>query len=300
MSSVVYIVVLNWNNASETINALRSLSRSDYPGHEIVVVDNGSTDDSIAVIRADFPGVHIIGTGENLGYAGGNNVGIHYALAQGADYIWLFNDDAIAAPDALSALMRAAQTDPDAGFLGPTVQMRERPDQILSAGGYLDSDLNPRQRGLGEINQGQYQKIEEVDFLSGCALLISRASIEAVGLLDERFFTYGEDVEWCFRGKLHGLKVLFVPQALVWHPDTRSRDENSARVMYYMSRNRLLFLRKHRLGFAKMARTLSRNTVWLLNWSINPKWRHAKPKRDALWLAMRDFALGRFGKSSEF
>jgi hypothetical protein len=124
-------------------------------------------------------------------------------------------------------------------------------------------------------------------------------ALEKIGLLDEKFFAYGEDVEWCYRGKQAGLDVLFIPQAVVWHPDTRARDEASARVMYYISRNHLLFLRKHRLGMGNVTRTLLRNTVWLVNWTVNPKWRRNRPKRDALWLALRDFALGRFGKSSD-
>lgn len=295
----VAIIILNWNQPKDTLACLAAVAALDYPAVLTLVVDNGSTDDSVERIRAACPNMEIIETGANQGYTGGNNAGIRRALAHGAAYIWLLNDDTIAAPNSLSVLVRAAEADPGAGFIGPLVRMRERPDLILSAGGVLGPDMRPRHRGLGELDEGQYNKIAEADFLSGCALLVSRSTIERIGLLDEAFFAYGEDVEWCSRGSRAGLKVLFVPQAVVWHPDTRQRDENSARVMYYITRNHLLFLRKHRLGAGNLARALLRNVILLANWTLNPKWRRARPKRDALWLALRDFALGRFGKSKD-
>lgn len=294
--SSVAVVILNWNNPEDTLECLRSVAALDYPIVHTIVVDNGSTDNSVTRIRAAHPNVEIVETGSNMGYTGGNNAGIDKALALGAAYVWLLNDDTTVAPDSLSMLVQAATAHPDAGFLGPLVRMREQPDHILSAGGVFGPSMKRYQRGLGEPDNRHYQELVEVDFLSGCALLVSCAAINRIGLLDDQFFSYGEDVEWCLRGKRAGFKILFVPQSLVWHPDTRLRDENSARVMYYMSRNHLLFLRKHHIGVNIMTRTLVRYAIWLVNWSFNPKWRGARRKRDALWLAMRDFALGRFGK----
>lgn len=295
----VAIVILNWNHPEDTLACLRSVAALDYPAVFTIVVDNGSTDDSVTRLRTAHPEIEIIATGANLGYTGGNNRGIRRALERGARYVWLLNDDAVAAPNALSLLVHAAEAQPDAAFLGPTVRMCEQPDRILSAGGILDRNFDSHQRGLGEVDQGQYAAITEVGFLSGCALLVSSQAMEGIGLLDERFFTYGEDVEWCFRGQRAGFKALHVPQAIVWHPDTRARDGNSARVMYYISRNHLLFLRKHQLGVGPIGRTLARNAIWLANWSINPKWRSIRSKRNALWLAMRDFASDRHGKCKD-
>lgn len=299
LAPAVLIVVLNWNNATDTLSCLLSLSQLQYESHRVIVVDNGSTDDSVARIRADRPDVMVVEAGENLGYAGGNNLGIRRSLEMGADYVWLLNDDVVVDPDALNCLMRVAAERPNAGFLGPVVRMSEQPGHILSAGGSFDVHMVPEQRGVGERDGGQYREETEVDFLSGCALLVSRTAVERIGMLDERFFTYGEDVEWCYRGKLAGFGVVLVPQAIVWHPDTRRRDESSARVMYYITRNRLLFLRKHRLGMGIMLKELWRCVVWLVNWSVNPKWRGIRPKRDAVWLALRDFVLGRAGKSMD-
>lgn len=302
MSSSVAIIILNWNNPDDTLACLRSVMALDYPAERlrVIVVDNGSTDDSVARIRAAYPDVALIETGANLGYAGGNNVGIQYALDHhGCDYVWLLNDDVIVAPDSLPALMSVALADPRAGFLGPMVYTREEPQRILSAGSLLHDGWRPQHRGIGERDQGQFDTIAEVDYLSGCALLVSHSAIEAVGMLDEDFFAYHEDIEWCYRGKKAGFKVLFVPEAKVWHPDTLRRDENSPVVTYYIARNSLLFVKKHRLGHVKFARMLLGHARTLLSWSLRPRWRHKRPQRDALARALADFARGRVGSVDE-
>lgn len=297
MNPSVAIIILNWNNAADTLDCLKSVFELDYPNFNVLIVDNGSTDDSVAQIRERYPDLDILPTGENLGYAGGNNAGIREALESGAEYVWILNDDTTVGRDSLSSLIEAAALHQNVGFAGPLVRLREEPDHILSAGGFFDQGMAPCQRGLGELDTGQYPHPEAVDFLSGCALLASRQVIEAVGLLDGSFFAYGEEVDWCYRGALAGFISLMVPAAIVWHPDTRSRDENSPRVTYYISRNRLLFLHKHRLGSRYLGQTLAQYFYWLVNWSLNPKWKGIGPKRNALWHAMLDFAKGRYGRS---
>jgi GT2 family glycosyltransferase len=269
----------------------------NYGAVEPIVVDNGSVDDSVARVAESYPDVTILQAGENLGYAGGNNLGIKHALSKGADYVWLLNDDVTVAPDSLSLLMSTADAQPKAGFWGPTVYMHEEPRRILSAGGCLGKDWAPQHRGIGELDVGQFGQIETVDYVSGCALLVSRALVDAVGLLDERFFAYCEEVEWCYRGRQAGFGALFVPQAAVWHPDTRSRDRDSVVVKYYMSRNQLLFMAKHRLGASAMVHHLASYTLWIANWTVNPKWRHKRRQRDMLLRAVFDFVRGRYGKA---
>lgn len=292
----VAILILNWNNAPDTIACLESLGAVDYPACRVLVVDNGSTDGSVAAIRAAFPEVEILETGENLGYAGGNNVGIRYALERGAEYVWLLNDDVTVAPESLSILVAVALSNRDAAFLGPKICMTEEPQRILSAGRI---GFDGGHRGLGELDRGQFDQIAEVDHLSGCALLVRREAIERIGMLDEDFFAYEEDVEWCYRGKRAGFKVLFVPQAKVWHPDTRRRDPDSPLVTYYMSRNHLLFMKKLDLGTLAILRTLGLYVMRVFNWSIRPKWRHKKRQRDALLKAIWDFGRGRYGRAEE-
>jgi GT2 family glycosyltransferase len=296
----VTTIILNWNNVSDTLACLGSIATMDYPKHRVIVVDNGSTDDSVAIIAANYPEVTILETGENLGYTGGNNRGIEYALKDGCDYVWLLNDDVTVAPDSLSALISVAVAEPKAGLLGPKVYMREDPQRVLSAGGEFCDNWHPRHRGIGELDQGQFDRMVEVDYLSGCALLVSRRLIERAGGLDNDFFAYHEDIEWCYRGRQAGFQVLFVPQARVWHPDTLRRDADSALVTYYISRNQLLFMAKHHLGVGALARCLATYALRVVNWSVRSKWRHKRRQRDVLVWAMLDFSRRRFGKARYF
>lgn len=295
---LVYIIVLNWQNVNDTLACLRSLHKLDYPNYTVLVVDNASHNGSVETIRSIFPEVTIIELPNNLGYAGGNNRGIAHALSDGADYIWLLNDDVVVDKNSVTALVAVAQANPTVGFLGPKVYIQENPRRILTAGILLDEQFHAQHRGIGELDEGQYDEITAVDSLSGCALLASRKMIEDVGLLDEDYFAYREEVDWCYRAKQAGYKILLAPQAHVWHPDTRTRDVDSPLVTYYMARNRLLFAKKHRLGHKYIARCLALYLIRIANWTVRPKWRHKKrEQRDALLRAVTDFGRGRFGRA---
>lgn len=294
----VLAVVLNWNSAGNTIACLTALARQSYADCRVLVVDNGSQDDSVPRICAAFPTLPVLELGENLGYAGGNNRGIERARAADCAYVWLLNPDTNVAPDALAALVDAGAVHPRAGLLGPKVYMREDPGRILSAGGVLQHGCVASHRGLGAADTGQFDALAEVDFVTGCAVLARRETVEVIGLLDERFFLYQEEVDWCQRARTAGFAVLYVPTARVWHPDTRARDEQSALVTYYIARNTLYFARKHRVGGAAMARLLARYARTLLSWSVRPAWRHKQRQRDALARALLDFAAGRSGRAT--
>jgi GT2 family glycosyltransferase len=292
--------VLNWNNVADTLRCLEALNVSDYPSFEVVVVDNESTDGSVAALRKRFPSLVILENEENLGYAGGNNVGIAYALELGVDYVMLLNDDTVLAPDALSELMAAALEHPQAGFLGPKILSLQDTSRILSAGGELDQKWRSIHRGSGQCDHGQFDRLVTADWLSGCALLVSKEAISRVGPLDERFFAYYEDVDWCYRGGRAGFQALFVPQARVWHPDSTEHYSNSPLVTYYMARNDLLFLAHHRLGVWVLCYRLWRYLLTLVNWTVRPRWWHKRRQRYALLRALVDFGRGRFGRASVF
>lgn len=298
-SCAVAVIILHWKCPTDTLRCLHSVFASDYESYQVIVVDNGSEDGSLALIQERYPNATILENGENLGYAGGNNVGIGYALEQGVDYVLLLNDDVVIERSTLFELVKAALDCPDAGFVGPKVCMLKEPERILSAGIVMNG-LQSIHRGLGEVDLDQYSQPSQVDALSGCALLVSRAVIEAVGMLDETFFAYHEDIEWCYRGRKAGFKVLFAPRAKAFHPDTRQRDVDSPFVTYYTSRNRLLFAIKHRLGIGMIIRVLAGYLRTLASWSLRPRWRHKRDQRNALVQAILDFALGRFGKAGGF
>lgn len=291
---LVGIIILHWKSPTDTCQCIYSVLKLKNAAYKIIIVSN-NPDDDCQWLQPFRSKVHLIQTGRNLGYAGGNNVGITFALELGCTYVWLLNDDVIVSPNSLATLLDIATKNQDAGFLGPKVCVQENPSQILSAGGLLDASGYAKQRGMGEIDRGDYEVIEQVDWLSGCALLVSRAAITKVGLLDENFFVYYEDVEWCFRGSQANFQVIYVPSAKVTHPDTRERSINSPLITYYITRNRLLFAKKHRLGVQKITNMFLGGLRTLLSWSLQPKWQHKRKHRDALAKALADFALGAYG-----
>jgi len=297
----VIIVVLNWNGLTDTLACLESLRGLDYPTHKLIVVDNGSTDGSPVTIRERFPDVTLIETGENLGFAGGNNVGLGHALLQEADYVLLLNNDTEVDPDFLSRLVEAAEADPQVGMAGPIIYYYDRPEIIWSAGGRIDWQRGKTWMiGLNTPDTGQFGTASrEVDFVTGCALLVKRAVMEQAGLLDERFFAYYEEVEWCVRARRAGFKVVHVPLAKVWHKISPECQADSPLVHYYMTRNRLLFLKIVGAGWRAWLHTLFAEYLrTLLSWTMRPRWRARRSQRNVMLKAMFDFLVGRTGSAS--
>ena len=272
----VAIIILNWNGRDDTLACLASLSRLDYRANKIIVVDNGSADDSVTAIRTNFPQVTLIETGDNLGYVGGNNVGLDHARTLGTDYALLLNNDTEVAPDFLSLLIQAAEVDPTIGIVGPLIYYFDRPDVVWSAGGAIDWQRGSTHMiGLNEVDQEQFGSIPHpVEFVTGCALLIKMPVIEQVGMLNTRFFAYYEETEWCVRVTRAGFKILLVPQAKIWHKISLIAREASPQVHYYMTRNRLLFLKLSQMGIRPWLNTLFFDYGRiLLSWTLKPKWR---------------------------
>lgn len=295
----VIIIVLNYNGLADTLACLESLALLDYSNYEVTVVDNGSTDGSVPVIRERFPTVTMFENDENLGYTGGNNVGLRYALAQGADYVLLLNNDTEAASDFLRRLVEAAEADPLIGVTGPTIYYHEQPDIIWSAGGVIDWERgSTRMVGLDERDEGQFgADSRAVDFVTGCAMLVRRATVEQVGLLDERFFAYYEESEWCVRAAKAGYKILHVPLARIWHKISPSTRADSSLVHYYMTRNRLLFLKATGAGLKAWLHTLVAEYLrTLISWSLRPRWRCKQAQRRTMLQAIGDAWRGRWGK----
>jgi len=292
---LIISVILNTNRCEDTLACLASLEETSYPNHRVIVLDNASTDGSVEAIRQRFPEVQVIELVENLGYAGNNNVGIEAAAAQGADWIFVLNEDTVLAPDCLSQLMSAAQNFPGAGILGPMVYHFDEPDVIQSAGGRLDPNWTSIHLGQNEIDQGQFTDVRPVEWVSGCALLIRREVIEQIGMLDPRFFYYWEETDWCVRAHTRGWLILHVPGARLWHKGVQREYTPSPNVTYYNTRNRLLFLAKNKAPLRAWLYTLSRTALTLLSWSLRPRWRDLRPHRDAMWQGLLDFFNRRWG-----
>lgn len=296
----VMIVVLNWNRLADTLVCLESLSHLDCPACKLVV-DNGSTDGSAAAIREQFPDVAVVENGENLGFTGGNNVGLHLALEQGADYALLLNNDTEVAPDFLRLLVEAAEADPRIGVAGPTIYYYDQPRVIWSAGGDVDWQRGQTWMvGLNEQDVGQFgEEPREAQFVTGCALLVRMKAVREAGDLDERFFMYYEDNEWCVRIARAGYRVVHVPRAKIWHKIRPDAQADSPLIRYYMTRNRLLFLRTTGTAMRAWLHTLFGEYLRVLvSWSVRPQRRDRRAQRDAMLIALSDYFFDRLGRAS--
>lgn len=305
MDKKVAIIVLNWNGGKDTLECLESLKKLDYPDYEIVVVDNGSTDGSPQLIKKRFPEIILIENEKNLGFAEGNNVGIRFALEKGAKYIFLLNNDTIVDEDILGHLIRVAESDSAIGILGPKIYYHSEPNKIWFVGGVINWRTGRAAHfGMNEVDKGQFDELKEVDYVTGCALMVRREVIEDIGLMDSRFFLYYEETDWCTRAKKVGYKIMFEPQAKVWHKISISTGGvESAVGYYYYARNKLLLARKNlslvnwlKFLFFYSYDFLGKESLYLLRYSGGDKWKKLK----ALWTGFYHYLRGRVGEGPKW
>ena len=291
----VVSVILNTNRREDTLECLESLARSSYPRQKAIVLDNASIDGSVEAVRAAFPDVQIVELPSNLGYAGNNNTGIEAAMAAGADWVFVLNEDTVLAPDCLARLVEAGGSDGTIGIVGPMVYHHDEPNVIQSAGGKLTRYWDSFHLAQNTLDEGQFSQPHAVDWISGCAILVRRSVIEEIGMIDVRYFYFWEETEWCLRAKSAGWQIVHVPQARLWHKGVQRDYHPKPSVTYYATRNRLLTLAKHHapvsvrlVAWLQIIRTLA-------SWTIKPKWRGMRDHRWAMWRGATDFLWARWG-----
>lgn len=246
MQEKAYIIVLNWNGKADTLDCLESLRFTNYDNYQVVLVDNGSEDDSVAAVRQKFPEVEVVETGKNLGFAGGNNVGIEYALKQGADYVFLINNDTTVDPDYLKELVDVARADSAVGAVGSKIMYYSEPERIWFAGGTINWLKNKGEHlGLDQIDAGQFDRLREVGYLTGCALLVKREVVEKIGVLEDDYFLYYEDADYSLRIQNANYKTVYAPKSKIYHKVSRSTKPGSASYVYYHVRNGLVNARRN-------------------------------------------------------
>jgi GT2 family glycosyltransferase len=300
----VFLVILNWNRATDTIECLRSVNQlSTTDCHlSVVVVDNASKDDSvkkISKLRSENRNLELIVNKANLGFAGGNNVGIRYALGKNADYVMVLNNDTIVDKDLLLNLLKIIKNDPDIAAVSPKIYFHkgfefhkerykgsEQGKVIWYAGGIVDWDnVYGNTRGVDDVDHGQYDKALETDFITGTCMLVRSDVIKKTGLFDEKYFMYYEDTDLSLRIRRKGYKILYVPDAIVWHKVAQSSAIGSELNDYFITRNRLLFGLRHAPFRSKIA---------LVKESIKLGLKGRKWQK----IGVRDFYLAKFGKGS--
>lgn len=240
---LTFVIVLSWNNLGDILDCLNSSRSMNYTNYRVVVVDNGSVDATVESVAREFPAAHVIQNGYNLGYAEGNNVGIRFAVQNGAEYIFLLNSDATVESDSLTRLIESAQGDMQIGILCPTITSNfDRTRSYVGAKINLDT-------GVGVEIERSPEKLPEVldtDYAPGCALLIKSEVVQEIGLFDPAFFAYYEDVDWSIRCKKAGYRIVAVPGARVYHKGTADQHVRKPPVStFYYWRNRVLFMRRH-------------------------------------------------------
>ncbi len=239
-------IMLTWNQRAMTLEGLAALDRVDAPRPRVLLVDNGSRDGTIEAVRARFPWVETLALPDNLGFCAANNRGAELLLRDPAiDYLIFVNNDIDLRPDCLNRLVAFMDATPRAGACGPLIYYHDPSDVIWAAGGRIFPDLMwfpPLLRGKPDRG---FTRPRRVGYIHGCALLVRRAVIEQVGLFDERFFIYHDEVDWCLRMERAGWEVWLVPQAHLFHKVTQAVGVHSPMMIYYTSRNKLLFWWKH-------------------------------------------------------
>jgi GT2 family glycosyltransferase len=292
----VCAVVLSFNGIELTRQCLHSLEAQDYPDLTLVVVDNASTDQTVDILRGEFPDIQIIETGQNIGYVGGNNIGIQAGLDQNADCIFLVNNDTRLDSSCVRALVECLEADPRIGVVGPMVYTWDNWKVISSAGGMIDwRKADSENVGADEEDTGQYPS-RTVDFINGCGIMVRRDAIEQVGMLDPLFFMYWEETDWCQRFFKAGWRIYFEQAARMQHKAPIYSEDLGPTTLYYTLRNRILFFNRHTTGKMKLKALTHafhggiRGVFRLLK---DGKTKHAR----AMWFALQHSILGKWGKT---
>lgn len=240
----VCALIVNWNCRDETLSCLRALERSTLPLLPLVV-DNGSVDGSVAAITAAFPAAIVLTVGYNSGFAAAVNLGLRHPAACAAEFVLVLNNDVDMAPDAVALLVDAARRHPAIGLLSATIFYKHQPEIIWSTG-YHWSPLTFTTLGSERGRRSPATAgLRRVDFVELCAVLVRRTVFETLGLLDERFFVYYEDLDFCQRVRRAGIGLACLREAHAWHTVSASSEGQSPTKYYLMGRSSVQFFAKH-------------------------------------------------------
>lgn len=247
MNPKVFAVILNWNNYTDTIECINSLKNVTYKNFHIIIVDNFSDNDSEAVLRKEYQEYKIIQTGENLGFAGGNNIAIDYCLTQKADYVLLLNNDTTVKPDFLSYIVDAGENDATVGIIGGKTYNYYDKTRLCSAGANINwlKGTAAFHRGEGKIDTGEFDERSYISFVPGYFMLVKRTVFEMTGKLDDTYFLGVEEIDFCVKAKRNGFNLLYIPESIIWHKVTASHKKYLPMFIYNGYRNKLIFMKRH-------------------------------------------------------
>lgn len=294
---LVCIITLNWNGFKDTSELLESLSKITYTNYKITVVDNNSSPGEVEKIESAYGDkLHVIRCKENLGFSGGNNVGIKYSLEEKVDYILLLNNDTTVQPDFLEILVDKFETENQAGIVAPRINYYDDPKKIWTEGGIIS-----RLRGSGFAYSDKLEAEvdttdKSVNFVSGCCMLVKPEVFIKVSLFDENYFLYTEDTDLCLRTIKAGYKIFVVPKSKIFHKVNRSTKSSCSTLpIYYTTRNRLYFAKKNfpKFYFITVSYIFLAMILKSIKWLLFGKLKNITAVQKAFY----DFFLGKMGKT---
>jgi GT2 family glycosyltransferase len=252
MDPLVSVITINYNQLRHTLDLLESLRLSEYRNLEVIVVDNASHQNPAPIIEHSFPEVQVIVSAENLGFAGGNNLGIDAAKGK---YLFFLNNDTEIVSNTIRPLVQYFEQHTDAGIVCPKILFYDSGEIIQYVGA---SGINPytgrnSRPGFGEKDRGQYDTIRKTELAHGAAMMVPRSVVDKVGYMPDVFFLYYEEIDWCETIKNIGYNIYVIPESRVYHKESMSIGKTSPLKTYYMTRNRLLFMRRHTKGLPKVS-----------------------------------------------
>lgn len=286
------IVIVNYNGAKYQNDALKSLYSSTYKNFEIIIVDSGSKDDSIALAKECYPEIHYLVQQENVGVAKGNNIGIEYAInTLDAEYVLLINNDIEIHENTLELLISNANSNI---ITVPKIYYYEPNNMIWFGGGALVWKKGESCHwGNYETDKGQFDEQKEITYSPTCCMLIHREILAKLGPIDEEVFMYFDDTDLCARAVDAGIKILYVPSAILWHKVSSAGGGSDSKIqVYYMTRNKLYYMDKHRDKLVFPARLFT-YSKFLVKYLISPVYKHNDKYIMRAW---KDYRQGKMGR----
>ena len=293
---LVSVVMINYNGSSDTIECVNSLSKATYQNLQIIVVDNASTDNSLAILRdqLQYDNLTIIASKENNGFSAGNNIGIRQAQQFGSDFVLILNNDTIVEPGFIEPLLAGFDNDDAVGCVISKILYESEPEKVWYAGG----TYNPWfcRADHVDFNQSDTKEsvLKPVDFASGCCMLLSDEAIEKAGLMDEDYFLYVEDTEYSLRLKKTGFKLMYASDSVIYHKVSASTQAGSDLSQYYTIRN-TLYLGKMYSSILEKISTMIYNMAFYTHKVLTRQY-----KIKNILAAQMDYHMGIVGRSDRF
>lgn len=294
MEKLVYIILINYNSKVHTIECLESLSELNYINYRIIIVDNNSIDNDFDKVKSKYNNVYIINNKKNYGFAGANNIGIKYALDNKADYILLLNNDTTVDKDFLSVLVNESEKNKKVAICTSKILYYGSKNKIWYGGGGISYFKgNSQIYNLNCDNDSINNKNMYCNFASGCCMLINSEALKKVGLMNEEYFLYYEDVDYCIKFLNAGYKIYYVPESIIFHKESISTKKYSYLYQYYFARNRLLFIKKN-FNMLNKITAYPISILWLLYKILNRTF-NFKPCIEGI----KDFLIHNYGMKEE-